>query len=440
MERIDTLINARWIIPVNAARDVLTDHSLAIRDGRIADILPTDQARSRFEAAETVELGETALIPGFVNTHGHAAMSLFRGLGDDLELMTWLNDHIWPAEGAWVGDDFVGDGTELAIAEMIRSGTTTFADNYFFPRAAAERTVKAGVRAQFSFSVIDFPTNWAKTPDEHIDLGMELVAEYRGHDQIRMMFGPHAPYTVSDEPMTRIRDLAEQHDLMIQMHVHETQAEVDGELEKRGSRPVRRLKELGLLNERFQAVHMTALNEDDIQDVADSGAHLVHCPESNLKLASGFCPVERLQQLGVNVALGTDGAASNNDLDMMGEMRTAAILAKAVSGNAVALPAMEALAMATVNGARAMGWDAEIGSLEAGKRADITAVRLDDIESQPLYDPVSHLVYASTRDQVSNVWVEGKRLLAERALTTLDRDAIMDNARQWRDRIQNTTG
>jgi 5-methylthioadenosine/S-adenosylhomocysteine deaminase len=362
-------------------------------------------------------------------------MALFRGLGDDLDLMTWLNDHIWPAEGAWVGEDFVGDGTELAIAEMIRSGTTTFADNYFFPDSAAQRVEKAGLRAQFSFTVIDFPTNWAKTPDEHIDLGMELVAKYKDSKHVKMMFGPHAPYTCSDEPLTRIRDLAAEHSLMIQMHVHETQTEVDGEIEKRGNRPVRRLRELGLLSEQFQAVHMTALNADDINDIAETGAHVIHCPESNLKLASGFCPVDELQQRGVKVALGTDGAASNNDLDMMGEMRTAAILAKAVSKSATALPAYEALAMATINGAKAMGWDRDIGSLEVGKEADITAIRLDDLESQPLYDPVSHLVYASSRDQVSNVWVGGRNLLKDRELTTLDKSAIMANAQQWRDRI-----
>lgn len=436
MDTIDTLIHAHWIIPVNAKRDILTDHSIAIRDGRIVDILPTEAAKAQYQASKTMDLGDQALIPGFVNAHGHAAMAMFRGMGDDLELMTWLNDHIWPAEGAWVSDDFVGDGTELAIAEMIRSGTTTFSDNYFFPAAAAERVLKAGVRAQLCFPTIDFPTNWAKTPDEHIDLGMEVVEQYMGHDQLKVMFGPHAPYTCSDEPLIRIRDLAKKHDLMIQMHVHETQTEVDGELDKRGNRPVRRLKELGLLTDQFQAVHMTALNDDDIADVIETGAHIVHCPESNLKLASGFCPVDTLQKQGVNIALGTDGAASNNDLDMLGEMRTAAMLAKAVGQNAVALPAMEALAMATINGAIAMGWDSDIGSLEVGKRADIAAIRLDDLESQPVYDPVSHIVYASTRDQITNVWADGKQLLAERELTTLDKDGIISNTRQWRDRIQ----
>lgn len=435
MQTVDTLIHARWIIPVNPQRDVLVDHSLAIQDGRILAILPSAEARTQYQSDNTQDLGEQALIPGLINAHGHAAMALFRGLADDLELMTWLNDHIWPAEGAWVSDEFVADGTELAIAEMLRSGTTTFADNYFFVDSAASTVVKTGVRAQFSFSVIDFPTNWAKTPDEHIDLGMALVEKYKGNEHLKIMFGPHAPYTCSDEPLTRIRDLAKEHKLRIQMHVHETQSEVDGEVDKRGGRPVRRLKELGLLNSDFQAVHMTALNADDINDIVETGAHIIHCPESNLKLASGFCPVHELQQKGVNVALGTDGAASNNDLDMISEMRTAAILAKAVGQSATALPAYEALAMATYNGALAMGWETEIGSLEVGKQADITAIRLDDLESQPMYDPVSHLVYATSRDQVSNVWVGGKQLLKDRELTTIDKAAVMEKTAVWQGRI-----
>lgn len=435
MQSVDTLIHARWIIPVNPQRDVLVDHSLAIQDGRIVAILPSAEARAGYQATDVQDLGDQALIPGLINAHGHAAMALFRGLADDLELMTWLNDHIWPAEGAWVNDEFVADGTELAIAEMLRSGTTTFADNYFFVDSAASTVVKTGVRAQFSFSVIDFPTNWAKTPDEHIDLGMALVEKYKGNEHLKIMFGPHAPYTCSDEPLTRIRDLAKEHQLRIQMHVHETQSEVDGEIDKRGGRPIRRLKELGLLNSDFQAVHMTALNAEDIDDIVETGAHIIHCPESNLKLASGFCPVHELQQRGVNVALGTDGAASNNDLDMISEMRTAAILAKAVGQSATALPAYEALAMATYNGALAMGWEKEIGSLEVGKQADITAIRLDDLESQPMYDPVSHLVYATSRDQVSNVWVGGKQLLKDRELTTIDKAAVMEKAAMWQGRI-----
>ncbi len=438
MQKIDTLISARWVIPVNESREVLDYYSVAVDKGIIIAVMPTNEAKTTFEADEAVDLGEQALIPGFINTHGHAAMALFRGMSDDLALMTWLNDHVWPAEGKWVGESFVADGTRLAAAEMIRSGTTTFSDNYFFPESAAQSVVDAGLRAQICFSVIDFPTNWASTPDEHIELGLKAMQRYQGHSHVKMTFGPHAPYTCSDAPLLRIRELANEHNVTIQMHIHETQVEVDGELEKRGSRPIRRLKELGLLGPDFQAVHMTALSDEDIDDIAETGTHVMHCPESNLKLASGFCPVDKLQQKGINVSLGTDGAASNNDLDMLGEMRTAAILAKAVSQNAEALPAHEAIAMATINGAKALAWDKEIGSLEVGKRADITAIALDDLESQPIFDPVSHIVYASTRNQISNVWVDGKQLLKDRELTTLDKAAIIENAKQWREKIQNS--
>ncbi|MEJ2042797.1 MAG: TRZ/ATZ family hydrolase [Reinekea sp.] len=435
MQTIDTLINARWIIPANKSRDILENHSIAISEGKIVAVLPSIEASTQYQATQVVDLADQALIPGFINTHGHAAMSLFKGMADDLELMTWLNDHMWPAEGKWVSHEMVKDGTEFAAAEMLRSGTTTFSDNYFFPEAAAEAVLKSGMRAQLCFATLDFGNNWAKDADDHIEKGLPTLEKYLGHSHLKVNFGPHAPYTVSDEPLLKIKALAEKYDVSIQMHVHETQFEVDDQKEKRGNRPIRRLKELGLLSPKFQAVHMTALNEEDMDDIADTGAHVMHCPESNLKLASGFCPVDALQKRGINVALGTDGAASNNDLDMLGEMRTAAMLAKAVSGSAVALPAYEAIAMATINGAKALGWDTEIGSLEVGKRADITAISLADLESQPIYDPVSHIVYASTRDQITNVWVDGKQLLAERELTTLDKAALIDNAKQWRDKI-----
>lgn len=435
MQTIDTLISARWIIPVNDAQDVLENHSLAIHDGAIVAVLPTAQATSDYQAKEVIELGDQALIPGFVNTHGHAAMALFRGMADDLELMTWLNDHIFPAENKWVTFDLVKDGTTLAAAEMIRSGTTTFSDNYFYPEASAEAVLQSGLRAQLCFPVIDFPTAWGAGPDVHIEKGLNVIEQYKGHSHLKINFGPHAPYTCSDEPLKRIKELNDTLKVGVQMHVHETQVEVDGELEKRGQRPIRRLKELGLLGPDFQAVHMTALSDEDIDDIAETGAHVMHCPESNLKLASGFCPVDTLLERGINVSLGTDGAASNNDLDMLGEMRTAAMLAKAVSKKATALSAYNALALATLNGAKALGWDSEIGSLEVGKRADVTAIALDDLESQPIYDPVSHIVYASTRDQISNVWVDGKRLLNNRELTTLDKAAIIENAKQWRDKI-----
>lgn len=436
MSKIDSIIHARWVIPVDAKRQVLEHHSVAIDNSRIVDVLPTSEAMIKYQPAQSFSLTQHALVPGFVNAHGHAAMTLFRGLADDLPLMTWLNDHIWPAEGAFVSPEFVADGTQLAMAEMIRCGTTTFSDNYFFVEDAARVTKEAGMRAQFCFPVIDFPTPWADTPEKHIELGMEQVEAFKGDDHIHVIFGPHAPYTLSDEPIKKIVELSDKFDIPIQMHIHETQVEVDDEHKKHGNRPIQRLKELGMLSAKTQCVHMTALNDDDIATIAETGASVVHCPESNLKLASGFCPVDKLQKAGITVALGTDGAASNNDLDMMGEMRTAAQLAKAVAQNAEALPAYEALAMATLDGAKAMRLDDQIGSLEVGKFADLAAIRLNDIESAPLYDPVSHLVYASSRDQVTDVWVGGKGLMHNRELTTLSAPDIIEKAQAWKEKIK----
>lgn len=436
MTQIDTLIQARWVIPVNKKREVLENHAIAIAGGKIIDILPNSEAQTKYEPLESFSFTDHALIPGFVNSHGHAAMTLFRGLADDLPLMTWLNDHIWPAEAKWVSPEFVADGTRLAIAEMIRCGTTTFSDNYFFVEEVAKVVKEAGIRAQLCFPVMDFPTPWAEHPDHYLEKGMTQYHEHKDHDLVHVVFGPHAPYTVSDEPLIKIAELAKKHNMPIQMHIHETQQEVDDEFKKHGSRPLKRLYDLGLLGPHVQCVHMTALNDEDIAIIKETGATVIHCPESNLKLASGFCPVDKLQKLGITVALGTDGSASNNDLDMMGEMRTAAILAKAVAQDAEALPAYEALALATINGAQAMQLDEKIGSLEIGKLADITAVNFSDIESAPLYDPVSHLVYATSRDQVSDVWVGGKGLMHNRELTTLSRTEILNNAREWNEKIK----
>ncbi|AJQ96452.1 TRZ/ATZ family hydrolase [Gynuella sunshinyii] len=435
MQKADTILFSRWIVTVNAQREVLENHALVIDQQKIKAILPADEVRQQFEAGEEFNLGDSVLMPGLVNTHGHAAMTMFRGMADDLPLMTWLNDHMWPAEGKWVSEQFVADGTRIAIGEMIRCGTTTFSDNYFFPEQAALEAKKAGIRAQLNFPIMDFPTAWAQNPDEYIKKGLALREQFANDDQVHVVFGPHAPYTVSDEPLKKIAQLAKEHNILIQMHVHETQVEVDESIEKYGKRPIRRLYDLGLLGPHMQCVHMTALNDEDIQLIAETGSHVMHCPESNLKLASGFCPVHKLQEQGINVSLGTDGTASNNDLDMFGEMRTAAQLAKAVAMNAEALPAGEALAMATINGAKALGLDNQIGSLEVGKLADIIAVDLSDLESQPIFSPVSHLVYATTRNQVTDVWVGGKQLMTNRELTTLSKAELISTAQAWQSKI-----
>jgi 5-methylthioadenosine/S-adenosylhomocysteine deaminase len=374
-------------------------------------------------------------LPGLINSHTHAAMTLMRGIADDLHLMDWLQNHIWPLEQKWMSEAFVRDGTDLAIAEMIMGGTTCFNDMYFYPEITAGQAIQHGIRASIGLIVIDFPTVWAENSEEYIEKGLALHDQLRHQPLISTAFAPHAPYTVSDEPLQKIRTFADELELPITMHVHETRHEVEEAREKNGQRPLQRLHELGLINPSFLAVHMTQLTDDEISLFAQSGAHIVHCPESNLKLASGFCPVAKCIAAGINVALGTDGAASNNDLDMFGEMRTAALLGKAVAGDASAVPAMTALRMATINGAKALGLDNEIGSLSIGKSADVIAIDLSCLETQPLYCPISQIVYAASRQQVTDLWVAGKRLLKQRQLTTINLGDLKLKIAEWQQRL-----
>lgn len=428
---VDSLIYAKWIIPVEPDDRILENHALVIHSGKIHDLLPSDLARIKYTATSTHQMDSHALIPGLINTHTHAAMSLFKGLADDLSLMDWLSNHIWPAEARWVDPAFVEDGTRLAIAEMIRGGTTCFNDMYFFPDKTAEIAVDAGLRASIGLIVIDFPTAWAQSTQEYFEKGEKVHDRFRHHPLIRTAFAPHAPYTVSDAPLKKIVVLAEEMDIPIHMHVHENAQEVSQAIEQGGISPLHRLHDLGMLSQRLLAVHMTQLDEQAIELVARYKVNIIHCPESNLKLASGFCPVHALQQAGVNVALGTDGSASNNDLDMIGEMRTAAMIGKGVSGDSRAIPAMTALKMATINGARALDLQDVTGSLKIGKSADVVAIDLDFAETLPVYDPVSQIVYAAGRNQVTDVWVAGKQLLKNRELQTLDLNQIKQKARDW---------
>ncbi len=432
---IDALIHARWIIPVEPAGTVLEQHALAVNEGRIIDILDSTRADQQYTATSVTHLDGHALLPGLINTHGHASMTLMRGLADDLPMMTWLHEHIWPTEQKWVSADFVYDGSLLACAEMLRGGVTCFNDMYFFPEETVRAVELAGMRATMGLIVVDFPSAWAQDADEYLNKGIELHDQLHNHSLITTAFAPHAPYSVSDAPLQRIAMLAEELDIPIHMHVHETADEVQQAVEKQGKRPLQRLDELGLLSPRLLAVHMTQLTKDEIKRCAETGVHVVHCPESNLKLASGFCPVHDLNKAGINVALGTDGAASNNDLNMFGEMRTAALLGKGVAADASAVPAEQVLRMATINAARSLGLDEHIGSLQAGKAADFIAVQLDEIETEPVYNPVSQLVYATGRDKVSDVWVAGKHLLKDRILTTLQTEEILAKAREWHARI-----
>ena len=431
----DLLIEAGWVIPVEPHGVVLADHAVVVRDGAIVALLPIDAARSAYRAVETISRPHAVLMPGLVNAHAHNPMTLLRGVADDLPLMRWLTEHIWPIEAAVIGPQFVADGVELAIAEMLRGGTTSCNDNYFFPDVSAATYRKHGFRALVGLPIIDFPTAWASSQDEYFDRAGEVHDLYRRDPLVRTCFAPHAPYTVCDASFERIRVLSDVLDVPVHCHVHETAQEVEDALKQHGMRQIARLDRLGLVNDRLIAVHMTQLTDAEIALCAERGVSVAHCPESNLKLASGFCRVEDLRRAGVNLALGTDGCASNNDLDMFGEMRTAALLAKGVAQDASALDAASALRMATLGGATAMGFGDRIGSIVPGKRADLVCVDMDRIETQPLYDPISQLVYATGRQHVTDVWIDGRAQLRDGVLDGIDTSALIANARQWRGRI-----
>lgn len=430
-----TLITPKWILTLENEH-ILTSHSLIIEQDIIRDILSTKDARKQYDGAEEIILENQLLMPGFINTHGHAAMNLFKGLADDLPLMTWLEEHIWPAEGQWVSEQFVADGTKLAIAEMLQSGTTCFSDMYFFPEAAAETAAEIGMRGTFYTPVLDFPTPYGSGANDYIEKGIQTHDRFKHHPLIDIGFGPHAPYTVSDEPLIKVRSMADQLGMPIQIHLHETEFEVQDALEKTQQRPSERLQKLGFFAPDVQAVHVTQANDTDMSIFKEHGVHVIHCPESNLKLASGFCPVQALFDRGINVALGTDGAASNNDLDMLSEMHTAALLAKGVSNDASALPALEAIKMATINGAKALGKDDQIGSLKAGKQADIISIDFNHISLTPVYDPISHLVYSANRSQVDHVWVAGKLQVKNKQLCHFNLQQLQEMAETWAHKIQ----
>ena len=438
--QIDLLIKPSWVITINEQDQVLIDHAVAIDQGKILDILPFAEAEQHYRAKKTVVLPQQALLPGLVNAHTHAAMSLLKGLADDLPLMEWLQEHIWPAERQWANQQFVYDGSKLAIAEMIRSGTTCFNDMYFFAEETIKAVQESGIRASLGMILIDFPTAYAENIDGYLQKSLALRESVKNTPLISVCFAPHAPYTVSDQALERIHQLASRLNLPIHMHVHETAQEVMQAVELHQERPLARLARLDLLDQHFLAVHMTQLAASEITNLVYKKVHVIHCPESNLKLASGFCPVAKLLTAGVNVALGTDGNASNNDLDMLGEMRTAALLAKAVAQDASVVSAHQVLRMATINGAKALGLEQHIGSIEIGKSADLITINLGGLESQPMYDPISHLVYCTTRGQVTHVWVAGQALLEERKLCTLNEAELINSAQHWQSLIGETAG
>ncbi|NWG30901.1 MAG: TRZ/ATZ family hydrolase [Rhodocyclaceae bacterium] len=432
---IDLLVDARWIVPVEPENLVLENHSLAVHQGRIVALLPSAEAHFRFAPREHHMLGEHLLLPGLVNLHTHAAMTLLRGYADDMPLMRWLTERIWPAESRHVAPQFVRDGTLLACWEMLRGGITCFNDMYFFPQAAAEAALDAGIRAALGITVFEFPSAYGSDAEDYLAKGLEARDALAEEPLISFCLAPHAPYTVADKTFERVVVLADQLDLPIHIHVHETEDEIAGSLKEHGVRPLERLHRLGLLGPQLIAVHAVHLDSHEIELLAEHGCHVAHCPTSNMKLASGLAPVGALLANGVGVGLGSDGAASNNRLDVLQEMRQAALLAKLGSRDAACLPAHRALRMATLEGARALGLENEIGSLQPGKAADFCALRLDEWELQPCYDPVSHLVYAAGREQITHVWVRGRLRIKDTRPVGLDPAALVATARIWNNDI-----
>ncbi|WP_260511986.1 TRZ/ATZ family hydrolase [Coxiella burnetii] len=431
MENVDLLINARWLLPIAPANQILENFALAVRDEYIVDLLPQAEANKKYTADQHLELNDHVVLPGLVNAHTHTPMNLFRGLADDLQLLDWLQNHIWPAEKALINAESVRAGTRLAIAEMLRGGTTCFNDHYFFHDTIAKAASEAGMRALIGVVIMSVPTEWASDEKAYLARAQETLEKAENHSLITWALAPHAPYTVSDTAFKEIKKLAEYYDLPIHIHLHETKVEIEQGLKSYGKRPLAHLHDLGLLSQRLIAVHMTQLTSEEIKLVADTQTNIVHCPESNLKLSSGIAPIAKLVDAGVNVAIGTDGAASNNDLDLFGEMRTASFTAKVSGLDPTHLPAPEILKMATLNGAKALGLEDKIGSLEPGKFADVIAVDLSSFLTQPVFNPVSHLVYAINRLQVSDVWVAGKQLLKGGEFTQLDTKQIVKDSLKW---------
>jgi 5-methylthioadenosine/S-adenosylhomocysteine deaminase len=440
MESVDTLVIPRWVVPVEPAGMILEDHAVAIRGGRIVAVLPAAAARSRFDATEIHERPDHVLLPGLVNAHTHAAMVLLRGRAENLPLGRWLRSTVWPLERRWVDPEYVRDGTSLAIAEMLRAGITCFADMHLWPDVVAQTAAAAHMRASVGLVVTEAATRWAGTADEYIDRGMHLRDQYKGDPLISTHFAPHAPYSASDATLTRVRRLADELDLPVAMHLHETAYEVEQSLQAHGRRPLARLAALGLASPQLVAIHMTQANAEDLDTLAESGASVVHCPESNLKLGSGVCPVARLLGRGVRVALGTDGAASNNDLDLLAEARIAGLVSSGVAATPGDLVAADLLRMATLEGARTLGLGEVTGSIEPGKWADLCCINLRAARSWPVHDPVTAVIYAASAQQVTDTWVAGRQLLAQGHLRYIDESAVLERAETWRERLDATAG
>ncbi len=432
MNTCDLLISAPWVLPVAPDNTVLDDHALAVSDGQIVALGLRATLEAQYQANERIALTDHILLPGLVNAHGHGAMSLLRGAGEDQPLKAWLEETIWPMEAALVNHEFVRLGTELAIAEMLLSGTTTFSDMYFLPEVVGEVAAEQGIRVQLAFPIIEFPNVWSENAEEAIHKGLALFNKFRHHERVNVAFGPHSAYSVSTADLERVGMYTAELEIPIHMHLHETAVEVaDARASNGGNSWVEQLHAIGLLGPHFQAVHMTQLSDTELGLIADTGTEVVHCPTSNLKLASGYCPVTQLHQHGVTVGLGTDGAASNNRLDMFDEARLAALLAKHHEQDAAAGNAPDVLKMATYDGARVLGIEELTGSLEVGKQADFITVDSTALGMLPLYNPFAALIHGNAGNAVDNVFIGGEALVKDGQLTKLSLRELAQRVQTW---------
>ena len=432
------IISASWIFTSNSEGQLLSDYSIVIENDKIIDLVPQDKVFDEYEANDTYQLTDHILIPGLINTHTHAAMSLFKGFADDLPLQDWLNDYIWPAEKEFINSSFVNDGSILALSEMIKSGVTTFNDMYFFPDATAEAVKELGVRSNIGLVVLDFPTNYATDPEDYLLKGFEFRDKWRNEELITTSIAPHAPYSVSDEAFTLINTYSEELSINIHTHLHETQWEIEDSIEKYGITPVQRLNNLGIIGPSLMAVHCVHLNDQDMATLAKNKVSIVHNPSSNMKLGSGISDIAKMLKQNLNISLGTDSSASNNRLDIMEEMRLAALLIKGSTKSPESFSANEAIKMATINGAKALGLESIIGSIEKNKKADLVAIDLNSIENQPIYNPLTTFVYSSSRSDVSYVWIDGEIKLKDKKLVKIDEERIIQLAKKWQRKLKKT--
>ncbi|HIJ59162.1 MAG TPA: amidohydrolase family protein [Nitrospirae bacterium] len=435
MKQADIIICGDYVVTMNEKMDLITKGAIAIKDGRIIDIGQENSIRKNYLSKTLIDGKDKALLPGLINTHTHAAMVYYRGLADDLPLKEWWEQHMFPAETKTLSHEFILDALELACLEMIKSGVTTFNDMYFFGDSAAESTIKSGIRGIIGVGILDFPSVSAKTQEEYFNNVQVLIDKYKGHELITPCISPHALYTCSPETFKKAQEMAEKHDISIHIHLSETEWEVSEILSRYGKRPVNLLHSIGFLSQRVLAAHCVWLNDEEIDLLAQTGTSVSHCLESNMKLASGFAPIVKMIKSGVNVSIGTDGAASNNDLSMIGEMSTVAKVHKAIEKDPTAIDDRTTLKMATINGAKALAMEHLIGSLEKGKYADIVSINLKKPHLTPLYDIYSHIVYSSISSDVDTVIVNGKLLMENGYVLTLDEDEVIKKSNKWVDQI-----